>query len=249
MSEQTKQSEACPQGTVPGLGPEIYAKWRATELGAITEAIERRLMLELIGDVAGRRILEVGCGDGALAVELAKRGGAVTGVDGSERMIEAARQRGRGAGVGLDLHVGRAEALPFAAERFDIVVAQTILCFVADGSPAFSEIARVLVPGGALIIGELGRWSTWAAERRIRAWLGSPLWRRGHFRAPGELRRLAADAGLMPGPVRGAVYYPRLALAARWMRPMDAALGGVTNVGAAFLAIRAEKPRRTILLS
>ena len=227
---------------LPGLDPQVYAKWRASELGAITERIERRLMLELIGDVRGKRVLEVGCGDGALAVELAKMGAEVTGVDALERMIEAARERANRSGVPLSLHLGPAEALPFEGERFDMVVAQTILCFVADGSPAFGEIARVLKPGGRLVIGELGRWSTGAAERRVRAWLGSPLWKRGHFRTPGELRRLAERAGLVPGPVRGAVYYPRLGLAARWMSPIDAALGRLTKMGAAFLAISATKP-------
>lgn len=243
MDDRVRQQEACPQGAVPGLDPQVYAKWRASELGAITESLERRLLLELIGDVAGKRVLEVGCGDGALAVELARQGARVTGIDASDRMIEAARARAQQAHVTVDLHVGPAEQLPFDADAFEMVVAQTILCFVRDGSPAFSEIARVLEPGGRLVIGELGRWSTWAAERRVRAWLGSPLWRRGHFRSPGDLRRLARGAGLEPGPVRGAVYYPRLAFAARWMKPLDGMLGGVTNFGAAFLAISAAKPQ------
>lgn len=242
MEQSSNAPTQCDRRALPGLDPQVYAKWRASELGAITERLERRLMLELIGDVAGKRVLEVGCGDGALAVELAKRGAEVTGVDASERMIEAARERARDAGVPLALHLGPAEALPFDHERFDMVVAQTILCFVADGSPAFGEIARVLKPGGRLVIGELGRWSTWAMERRVRAWLGSPLWKRGHFRTPGELKRLAEQAGLVPGPVSGAVYYPRIGLAARWMNPIDAALGRLTKVGAAFLAISATKP-------
>ena len=243
MVDPARQKEACSQAGIAGLDPQVYAKWRASELGAITEQLERRVMLELIGDVSGTRVLEVGCGDGALAVELAKRGAEVTGVDASARMITAARERAVAAGMPLTLQMAPAEALPFEGERFDMVVAQTILCFVADGSPAFGEIARVLKPGGRLVIGELGRWSTWAAERRVRAWLGSALWRRGHFRSPGDLRRLAKAAGLEPGPVRGAVYYPRLALAARWLKPLDGALGSLTNIGAAFLAIAATKPR------
>ncbi|MEZ5815990.1 MAG: methyltransferase domain-containing protein [Hyphomicrobiaceae bacterium] len=242
MEHASETAAQCERRALPGLDPEVYARWRATELGRITEMIERRLMLDLIGDIGGKRVLEVGCGDGALSVELARRGAEVTGVDASERMIEAARERAREAGVPLTLHLGPAEDLPFGPEQFDLVVAQTILCFVADGSPAFGEIARVLKPGGRLVIGELGRWSTWAAERRVRAWLGSPLWKRGHFRTPGELQRLAMTAGLVPGRVRGAVYYPRIGRLARWMSPIDDTLGRLTKVGAAFLAISAEKP-------
>ena len=63
----------------------------------------------------------------------------------------------------------------------------TVLCFVQDAAPVFAEIIRVLRPSGKLMIGELGKWSSWAAARRIRAWLGSLLWRRGRFRTATEL--------------------------------------------------------------
>jgi len=226
---------------IPTLGPEAYRRWRASELGRITESLERSLMLSLVGDVAGCRLLDIGCGDGDFALELGRRGAAVTGVDMSPAMIEAARRHHAGRSEAT-FQVAKATELPFANGSFDVVVAMTILCFVADAAPAFREIARVLRPGGRLVIGELGKWSTWAAERRLRAWLGSPLWRRGHFRTPAELQRLAREAGLAPGPVRGAVFYPRLALAARWMRALEPRLGSATTLGAAFLGMPALKP-------
>jgi SAM-dependent methyltransferase len=102
-------------------------------------------------------------------------------------------------------------------------------------------MARVLRPGGRLVIGELGKWSTWAAARRIRAWLGSRLWRSARFRTARELRALAAEAGLATEALRGAVYYPRSALAARLLAPCDRALGRLTTFGAAFLALSAIK--------
>jgi ubiquinone/menaquinone biosynthesis C-methylase UbiE len=67
---------------------------------------------------------------------------------------------------GNRVRVAAAEHLPFASQQFDIVVAITILCFVEDSAPVFREMARVLRPGGRLVIGELGRWSSWAAARR-----------------------------------------------------------------------------------
>jgi ubiquinone biosynthesis O-methyltransferase len=227
---------------VADLGPEAYSRWRASEIGATTERLESQLVLELMGDVGGRSVLDVGCGDGEFALELAKRGAVVTGIDASAAMIDAAKRRATQHNADIAFQVGMAEQLPFPAERFDIVTAITILCFVDDAGPVFREIARVLRPGGRLVIGELGKWSTWAAARRIRAWLGSRLWRRGRFRTANELRGLAAQAGLVVESVRGAVYYPRWRFAARLLAPCDPALGRLTTFGAGFFALSAVKP-------
>jgi ubiquinone biosynthesis O-methyltransferase len=227
---------------IPELGPEAYARWRASEIGTITERLERQLILELLGDVGGGRVLDVGCGDGEFAVELKKRGAIVVGIDASAEMIDAAKSRSKLQNADIDFQVAMAEHLPFLAGQFDVVTAITILCFVDDAAPVFREIARVLRPGGRLVIGELGKRSTWAAGRRIRAWLGSRLWRRGRFRTASELRGLAEQAGLVVKTVRGAIYYPRWGLAARIMSSLDPVLGRLITVGAGFVALSAVKP-------
>jgi SAM-dependent methyltransferase len=221
------------------LGPELYAGWRGSSLGDITEALEDRLLFELIGDVAGRRVLDVGCGEGALAVELQRRGALVTGVDPSASMLAAAQSRARAEACPLVLVGATGERLPFSASSFDVVLAKTVLCFVQDAQPMASELARVLRPGGRFVIGELNKWSSWAAQRRVRAWLGDPVWRRGRFRTAAELRALAAAAGLAVETVRGAVYYPRIAVAARLMARYDACFARYTTAGAAFIALAA----------
>jgi ubiquinone biosynthesis O-methyltransferase len=231
---------ACP---VPDLGPQSYAKWRASALGKVTDRLERQLILALIGDVKGRQVLDVGCGDGELALELRRRGATVVGIDASAEMIAAAKVRAGRENADVGFQLARADELPFPDGQFDIVTAITILCFVDDAGPVFREIARVLRPGGRFVIGELGQWSIWAAGRRIRAWLGSRLWRRGRFRTAGELSRLAQESGLAVETVRGAIYYPRWGIAARLMRPFDPLLGKVTTLGAGFVALAAVKPR------
>jgi ubiquinone/menaquinone biosynthesis C-methylase UbiE len=188
-------------------------------------------------------VLDIGCGDGEFAVELAKRGAIVVGIDPSREMVKAARTRPRAQSAGINFQVAQAAQLPFRSGQFDVVTAITVLCFVDDATPVFQEIARVLRPGGRLVIGELGKRSTWAVARRLRAWLGSLLWRRARFRTANELRQLAAQAGLIVNAVRGAVYYPRWRLAARLVSPVDPALGRLTTVGAAFVAVSASKPR------
>ncbi|MDA8252677.1 class I SAM-dependent methyltransferase [Acidiphilium sp.] len=218
-----------------------YAGWRASTLGRITDRLEDVLLRDLLGDVAGRAVLDFGCGDGKLAMRLAAAGAQVVGVDADPAMLRAAASRAAAAGVSVQFATGRAEALPFMAGRFDLVVAVTVLCFVPDAEAAFREIARVLRPGGAVVIGELGRWSLWAFRRRVRGWLGNRLWRAARFSDATELRRLAARSGLEVQAVRGAVFYPPVTMLARAMAPLDPWLGRITGIGAAFLVLRAEK--------
>ncbi|MFP4004939.1 MAG: class I SAM-dependent methyltransferase [Alphaproteobacteria bacterium] len=222
--------------------PSAYNEWRASTLGRVTDAIERKLILDLLGDVRGRTVLDVGCGDGDLAIELWRRGAKVTGIDASVRMIEAARERAARHGAEIAFDMGTAQSLPFAPESFDRVVTITLLCFVEDGTSVLREMARVLRPRGRLIIGELGKRSMWAALRRMRGRRGHPVWRQARFRTAGELRHLAEEAGLRVDALRGAIYYPPCGLAARLLAPVDRPLGRLTTFGAAFLALSATKP-------
>lgn len=221
-----------------------YARWRSSRLGQVTDALERQLLFELLGPVAGKTLLDVGCGDGMLAAELARRGAIVTGLDADPRMVAAAQRRLESERTQLRLIEGQAEHLPFNNESFDYVVAVTVLCFVRDAEQAVTEMARVLKPGGRLVIGELGRLSLWAMHRRVRGWLGNVTWRAAKFRAASELRRLAEVAGLTVVEVRGAVHYPPCALAAKIVSPVDLWLGRKTTFGSAFIVISATKPRR-----
>ncbi|MER5355454.1 methyltransferase domain-containing protein [Kitasatospora sp. NPDC002551] len=109
----------------------------------------RPAILALAGDVAGRRVLDAGCGSGALTAALHERGAAVTGLDASEGMLELARKR---LGEDADLHVGDlAERLPFEDGAFDDVVASLVLHYLEDWGPTLAELRRVLRPGGRLI--------------------------------------------------------------------------------------------------
>lgn len=227
--------------SIEGL-TDSYARWRSSRLGQITDALELQLLFELLGPVADKTLLDVGCGDGELASKLAHRGAIVTGLDADPAMIAAARRRAGVEGTQLQLVEGQAEKLPFDDAVFDRVVAVTVLCFVCDAERAIMEMARVLKPGGLLVIGELGRWSLWAAHRRIRGWLGDPTWRAAMFRTAAELRGLARAARLDVVEGRGAVHYPPCGLAAQVLAPGDLWIGRQTTFGSAFIAVSATKP-------
>lgn len=221
------------------IGPQAYTGWRGTSLGTVTEEIEQRLMLDMMGDLAGARFLDVGCGDGLLVCAAAANGAEATGVDPDPAMLAAARSRAANAGVRATFLEGRIERLPFPDASFDVVASVTVLCFVPDAAGAIREMARVLRPGGRLVLGELGRWSVWAAFRRVRGWLGSPTWKAARFRTSAELHALAEQAGLTVTALRGAVYYPPTTLLARALAPLDPWLGRLTTFGAAFIAMSA----------
>lgn len=224
------------------VGPNIYAGWRESALGAITELLEQELILDLAGPLFGKSVLDVGCGDGTLATEFYRKGASfVVGCDPDPHMISKATAQTMAERDAMSYLLGRAEHLPFHDQSFDVVTAITVLCFVEQRSRAMEEMARVLKPGGRLVIGGLVRWSTWAASRRVRAWLGNQFWGHARFTTALELLTAAGAAGLRVDRLNGAVYYPQCALAARVMQPLDPLLGRITTFGAAFIAMQATR--------
>ena len=115
-------------------------------------------MIELLGDVAGRRVLDAGCGEGYLARVLAARGARVTGMDLSPRLIELARARGAGdaaeaAGGSVEYRVGDLSApLPAGLGPFDAIASYLVLNDVDDYRGFAATLAAALVPGGRLVL-------------------------------------------------------------------------------------------------
>jgi ubiquinone/menaquinone biosynthesis C-methylase UbiE len=110
-------------------------------------------MLALAGAVDGLRVLDLGCGEGAYARELARRGARVTAVDGSPTLVDEARQRAAAAGLDIDCVCANANALTgLAPGSFDLVIASMVMMNVEDYGGAVAESFRVLAPGGALCV-------------------------------------------------------------------------------------------------
>lgn len=120
------------------------------EVNLLNGHYERPAMLDLAGDVAGRRILDVGCGSGPLSSALRDRGAIVSGFDLSEAMIRLARAR---LGEDADLLVhDLARPLPYADAAFDDAVASLVLHYLEDWTAPLAELRRVLRRGGRLLV-------------------------------------------------------------------------------------------------
>ncbi len=105
-------------------------------------------LADLAGVRAGQRVLDVGCGPGALTAELVARvgAGAVAAVDPSEPFVAAAGSRY----PGVDVRRASAEHLPFQDAAFDASLAQLVVHFMADPVAGLAEMARVTMPGGVV---------------------------------------------------------------------------------------------------
>jgi ubiquinone/menaquinone biosynthesis C-methylase UbiE len=113
----------------------------------------KRDSFALLGAAPGRRVLDLGCGlgdDAAALARLVSSGGSVVGVDGSQAMVDAARQR-HGAVEGVSFQVADAAALPFDDASFDACRIDRVLQHIADPAPVIGEMARVVRPGGVLV--------------------------------------------------------------------------------------------------
>ncbi|MEO6040576.1 MAG: class I SAM-dependent methyltransferase [Croceibacterium sp.] len=96
----------------------------------------------------GTRLLDAGCGAGLLALLGRLRGAEVTAIDAAPGMVEVARRRLPGA----DVRVGDLESLPFDDASFDAVIGVNSIFYAADMATAMREIARVVRPGGLVVL-------------------------------------------------------------------------------------------------
>lgn len=120
-----------------------------------------------LGDVRGRRVLDLGCGHGMASVVLARRGARVTACDLSPGYIAEARRRARANETAIHFTTNDAQQLPFADRSFDAVWGHAILHHL-DMTTAAREIRRVLQPGGIAVFSE--PWNGNPLLRLARRW-------------------------------------------------------------------------------
>lgn len=184
-------------------------------------------MADLACVAPGQRVLDVGCGPGALTRELVARLGAnaVCAVDPSEPFVAAVRTRY----AGVDARVASAESLPYPDDAFDATLAQLVVHFMTDPVAGIREMARVTRPGGVVVASvwdhvEAGPLTAfWTVVRELdsdaRDESDLPGVRKGH------LAQLFAAAGL--GEIAERAIHARLPVDAfeAWWAPFELGVG------------------------
>jgi demethylmenaquinone methyltransferase / 2-methoxy-6-polyprenyl-1,4-benzoquinol methylase len=139
------------------LGPTYDRYARLLSLGQ--DPRWRRFLVSRLEAGPDARVLDVATGTGAVALEVVRQHGcAVVGIDRSPEMLAVARRRVAASGLKtrIELHEGRAEALPFPDESFDALTVTYLLRYVDDPAATLRELARVVRPGGTVALLEFG---------------------------------------------------------------------------------------------
>jgi len=191
-------------------GPEMegavarwYAKVRSS--GSQIEAYRKQAAQLTEGLPAGAKVLEVAPGPGYLAVEIARLGFQVTGLDISRTFVQIGSENASQAGVTVEFRQGDAAVMPFEADSFDLIVCQAAFKNFVHPASALDEMYRVLRTGGKAVIEDmsseashadiqqevqkmhLGWWSTFSTKATLEM-----LKRRAY--SPARFERLAAES-------------------------------------------------------
>jgi 2-polyprenyl-6-hydroxyphenyl methylase/3-demethylubiquinone-9 3-methyltransferase len=184
----------------------------------------------------GLKLLDIGCGGGLLAEPMRRLGFAVTAVDASERNVATAAAHALETGLDIDYRAATAEQLEAEGEGpFDVILNMEVIEHVADPGEYLRTTARLLAPGGLMVVATLNRTLKALALAKVGAeyvlrWVpaGTHDWNK--FLKPEEIRGfMAGEPCLVHGPY-GVTYNP---LTGRWSQSADADVNYMMTITAA----------------
>jgi SAM-dependent methyltransferase len=209
-----------------------YDRWFDTRWGRYASRVEARAVRRALRSVQGATAIDVGTGTGRLAAQLRAAGVELVAIDREPAMLTLARKRIEASLVAADVL-----ALPVRDRSVDIALAVTVLEFVADASVAMAELARVVRPGGRIVVGALNPCSPWGIAHHAE--FGSPPWNAAHFFTRTELRALGAPHGRVH--LDAALYAPRSFPLLGLIGPLVEQFGRAVPIWGAFQVLVVER--------
>lgn len=176
---------------------EEYDKWFDSAEGRAFVASEVGVVRLLMTNLE-HPFLEIGVGTGRFAKEL----GIDAGIDPSEQALTLAKKRG------IKAQRATGEDIPFADASFGAVFVLFTLCFVETPGKVLSEAARVLKPGGCLVVGIINRESAWGGLYTRKKSEGHPIYRHALFYSAAEFSAMLKTAGLQVESAASSLFQP-----------------------------------------
>ena len=127
-------------------------RWVASALLKVEIGEEKAGMVERYIALAGKRVLDIGCGDGGISIAFARRGAIVTGIDCDQNRIKRAKVWAQEHGVTVDFRVEDGERAQAGAESFDLLICNAVIEHVHDPRKLVEEMSRLLKAGGLLFL-------------------------------------------------------------------------------------------------
>jgi 2-polyprenyl-6-hydroxyphenyl methylase/3-demethylubiquinone-9 3-methyltransferase len=190
-------------------------KFNPARIGYIRDALISHFNLEAGAEpLKGLKLLDIGCGGGLIAEPMARLGASVTAVDAAEPNIKTAKVHAEEQGLKIDYRHGTAEQLlAEGAEQFDVVLNLEVVEHVADPDAFLRDCAKLLKPGGLMIVATINRTSKafvfaiFGAEWVMR-WLPRGTHRFDKLIKPEEVRSALSAEGLDVKTPVGVSYNP-----------------------------------------
>lgn len=151
---------------------------------AYLNSFEKGQVLDLLGDVTGKKILDIGAGTGRLAIPLQKKGGEVTACDVSSEMLKVLARKNRH----IETVVGEAESLSFPDNSFDIVTAAFLIVHLKNPTRFFDEVYRVLKDGGVFLVTNVNQKDPPVVETKT-----GPIVIESFYHRPEEIREILEE--------------------------------------------------------
>jgi 2-polyprenyl-6-hydroxyphenyl methylase/3-demethylubiquinone-9 3-methyltransferase len=188
-------------------------KFNPVRIGYIRDQAARHFGRDVkrLDSMNGLHVLDIGCGGGLLCEPLARLGAAMVGIDPSDTNIEAARRHAGQSGLPIDYRCTTVDELSKTSERFDLVLAMEVVEHVADVRFFIQCCAKMVRPGGLMIVATINRTlksfalAIVGAEYILR-WLPIGTHRWDKFVTPNELEIAIEQAGLRVTHEQGVIY-------------------------------------------